>query len=213
MNINKRLFIGVCNSQELIPAEFFWSVIQARHVCQADIFRASHPWDAIRNNQIISKFLDSKADYLVKMDIDQIYPPDYFEVMVPLLETHDVIGPMVFDRWKQNNYMPLCCVEDDGSPPFSRPFDGKTGIMEVPYLHTNCFFNRRVLEAIPAPWYESAMSEDGLTRTNHVDYDFMKKIPKAGFTIHINFDVVVKHNVMQGIDRQFHEHWNGTSEG
>jgi SAM-dependent methyltransferase len=180
-------------------------------VCPVQVFRASHPWDVIRNNQIISTFLKSGADYLVKMDIDQTYPKNYFEVMVPLLEKHDVIGPMIFDRWKKNNYMPLCpSVTPDSPYPFSSPHDGKTGIQEVPYLHTNCFYNRRVLEAIPPPWYEAFMSPDGLRRANHVDYDFMKKITDAGFKVHANNDMVVKHMTLEGIDREFYEHWNYT---
>lgn len=143
------------------------------------------------------------------MDVDQIYPKNYFEVMVPLLEKYDVIGPMIFDRWKKNNYMPLCPSTTPDSPhPFSSPRDGKTGIQEVPYLHTNCFYKRKVLVAIPPPWYEAYLSPDGLRRANHVDYDFMKKIADAGFKIYVNNDMVVKHTALEGIDREFYEHWN-----
>jgi len=206
-----KLFLGICNSQPLIDATFFWSLIQIRTVCPMQVYRASHPWDVVRNNQIISVFLKSRADYLVKMDIDQIYPKNYFEVMVPLVEKHDVIGPMIFDRWRKNNYMPLCPSATPSNPhPFSSPHDGKTGIQEVPYLHTNCFYQRRVLEAIPPPWYEAYMTPDGLRRANHVDYDFMKKITDADFKIYVNNDMVVKHIALEGIDREFYEHWNHT---
>ena len=55
------------------------------------------------------------------------------------------------------------------------------------------------------------MNEDGTKRANHVDYDFMDKIVKAGFKIYLNNDVVVKHIAEVGSSREFYERWNGIS--
>lgn len=207
---DKKLFIGICNSQDTVLSAFFWSFIRIRNRWDVQVCRGGHVWDVVRNNQLIDAFLKSDCDYFIKMDVDQAYPPDYFEVMVPLLETHDIIGPMIYDRHIQSNFMPLCFERDEGEPFAQRgkAFDGKTGIMELPYLHTNCFYNRYALEAIPMPWYEAHLSGDGLSRANHVDYTFMRKFVKKGFKIYINFDVVVVHMAQVGIDRDFYEHWN-----
>lgn len=195
-----KLFIGICNSLETVPSAFFWSFLNIIHPCPVKILRAVHPWDVVRNNILIDGFLKSDCEYFVKMDVDQMYPSDYFEIMIPLLETHDIIGPMIYDRHESSDFMPLCFDED-------RSFDNVTGIMELPYLHTNCFFNRHVLEAIESPWYEAQISPDGLKRANHVDYTFMRKFTDKGFKIYINFDVVVEHLAQVGVSREFHERW------
>ena len=211
--LNKKLGVGICNSQESVPSAFFWSYHDIKRICQTVSFRATHPWDVVRNNHLIKIFLDSGCDYFVKMDVDQIYPRDYFEVMVPLLETHDIIGPMIYDRHESSNFMPLCFKRDEGGDYAKRgkPFDNRAGIMELPYLHTNCFYNRYVLEALEPPWYEANLSEDGLSRANHVDYTFMRRFVAKGYKIHINFDVVVEHLAQVNISRSFHEKWNNIS--
>ena len=212
---NKKLAIGICNSQEKIDSDFFWSFVHIKHVCPTMLLkRATHPWDIIRNNQLIKAFLESDCDYFVKMDVDQWYPPDYFEIMVPLLETHDIIGPMIYDRFQASNFMPLCFKPAPEKPlQRGRAYDGRTGIRELPYLHTNCFYNRYVLEALVQPWYEAHFSDDGLKRANHVDYTFMQKFTDLGYKIYINFDVVVEHLAQVSLSRKFYEQWNRDSQG
>ncbi len=207
----KKIFIGVCDSQDVHNSGFFWSVIgQEDFVAQPVFARAVHPWDVIRNNQLIAWFLDSDCDYFAKMDVDQNYPRDYFKVMVPLIEEYKVIGPLIFDRPHTGNFMPLVnwvgCRKDNH---FN--IKDRSGIEEVPYLHTNLFYHREVLEAIPQPWYEAEMSQDGLKRANHVDITFTKKIPKAGYKIHVNYDVVVEHIASVPISRGVYERWQGGS--
>ena len=205
-----KLFIGICNSQSKIDSGFFWSFLNIRKPCEVNIFRGTHPWDVVRNNQLIDAFLKTDCDYFVKMDVDQGYPTNYFEVMLPLLKDHDIIGPMIYDRHIQSDFMPLC-FQPDPSEPFAKrgtPLDFKMGIMELPYLHTNCFFNRYTLEALKPPYYEAFLSDDGLSRENHVDFTFMNKFKEKGFKIYINFDVVVQHIAQVGISRNFHETWN-----
>jgi len=80
--------------------------------------------------------------------------------------------------------------------------EGKTGIQEVPYTHTNNFYAREVLEKIPQPWYEARLADDGLNRGNHVDYTFLDKIKAVGYPIYLNLDVEVLHD---GIGRKDYE--------
>ena len=207
-----KLFVGICNSQPILYSDFFWSFLSIRipSTCKVMVHRSIHPWDAVRNNWLIDKFLKSDCNCFVKMDVDQGYPSDYFKIMLPLLQTHDVIGPMIYDRHADSGFMPLCFERDENEPYAKRgkPFDNKTGIMELPYLHTNCFYNRYVLEAIKPPYYEAYLSESGLERANHVDFTFMSKVRDAGFKIYINFDVVVEHIAHLPISREVYERWN-----
>ncbi len=203
-----KLLIGSCNSQELIPSRFFWSTISIKNPYPTSMVRGDHPWDVVRNNRVIKSFLDSDCDILVKMDIDQTYPPDYFTTMVPLVEKYKVIGPVIYDRWAGNKFMPLAFESHDY--PHLKLFDlaGKSGVVEVPYPHTNLFYAREVLEKIPPPWYEAYLRPDGLDRANHVDFSFLDKIKKAGYPIYLNLDVEVRHVVNIEVDRGIYELWN-----
>jgi len=211
MTERKKIFIGVCNSQSRMPSDFFWSVIrQDDFVAQPMFARTVHPWDVIRNNQLLDGFLKSDCDYFVKMDIDQKYPPDYFKVMVPLIEKYKIIGPLIFDRWPAGNFMPLVNwfdLEQDSLLPHFE-LKGKSGIWNVPYLHTNCFFHREAVEAVPQPHYEARMRGDGLKRDNHVDITFMRKFVEAGYKIYVNLDVVVEHVAEMPVSREVYETWN-----
>ncbi len=188
-----KLFLGICNSQDYVPAGFFWSFIHIRNPWPTEALRSSHAWDVIRNNQIIHKFLESDCDVLAKMDIDQAYPPTYFERFVPLVEKYKVIGPLIKDREPENNHMPLAFSSHNGAELRKFPLTGKTGIIDIPYSHTNLFYSREVLEKIPPPWYEAHQADDGLGRKNHVDFTFLDKIKAAGYPIYIDLDTKVAH--------------------
>jgi len=201
---NKKLFIGICNSQNIIPSEFFWSIIRLKSPIPVQFARAVHPWDVIRNNQLIHWFLESGCDYFVKMDIDQVYPEDYFIEMVPLIDKYKIIGPLIFDRWPAGGFLPLVnWAEGD-----VYDIKNNSGVIEVKYYHTNCFFDRSVLEALAPPHYEAYLSDDGLKRRNHVDIHFMSKFTMAGFKIYANLDVCVKHIAEIHVDRGVYERWN-----
>ena len=76
---------------------------------------------------------------------------------------------------------------------FPIDIEGKSGVLQVPYAHTNLFYKREVVENVPMPWYEAYMTDDGLNRANHVDFDVLDKIKKAGYPIYIDLDVRVGH--------------------
>jgi len=203
--MDKRVFIGVCNSQRQMPSEFFWGFVKMANPYPTTIVRSTHPWDVVRNNQLIKVFLRSDFDIFVKMDVDQEYPTDYMTTMVPLVEQYKVIGPLIFDRMPQNGFMPLAFTQygdQEGHGWKKWDIDGKTGVHEVPYTHTNNFYAREVLEKIPQPWYEAHLTDDGLNRGNHVDYSFLDKIKAAGYPIYLNLDVEVLHD---GIGKKDYE--------
>jgi len=114
------------------------------------------------------------------------------------VEGFKVIGPLIYDRWGVNDYMPLA---------FSKRYEGLLldrmdisnlkGIVDIPYAHTNLFYAREVLEKIPPPWYEATQAEDGLERANHVDYDFIDKIHNVGYPTYIDLSTVVGHEKVE----------------
>lgn len=208
MSDEHRIFIGICNTQDTVPSMFFWSFVNLRTKWPLSAYRSMHPWDVIRNNVIIDKFLKSDCTILAKMDIDQWFPPDYFERLVPLVDEYKVVGPMIYDRWEQNDYTPLAFESrsKNGFIPFD-PFK-LNGITAIPYPHTNLLYAREVLEKIPPPWYEAYQTTSGLERANHVDYDFLDKIHNVGYDIYIDTDLIVGHKASIFIDRKFKTRWD-----
>lgn len=199
-----KIFIGICNSQEHTPSGFFWSFINIRSKWPTKAFRSIHPWDVIRNNVIIHTFLKSDCEILAKMDIDQAYHSDYLERLVPLCLEHKVVGPVIYDRWEQNNFMPLAfdMVNEGMFPTSIINLSGLSGVVEIPYPHTNLLYHREVLEKISPPWYEAYLSDDGLKRKNHVDFTFINKIHKAGYRVMIDLGCEVGHKMTKFVGRQ-----------
>jgi len=206
--MSEKLFIGICNTQHEVPADFFWSFIHIRNPYPIQAYRARHPWDVIRNNQIIDKFLKSDCTILAKMDIDQTYPYDYFMRFVPLAVEYGAAGPLIFDRWEENSFVPLAFDRLEGVFPVPADISGLSGVTEIYYPHTNLFYRRDVFEKIPPPWYEAYLSKDGLSRANHVDFALIDKIHKAGFKCMIDFDCVVGHEYNTFVNRKFYDIWN-----
>jgi len=196
------LFVVCCNSQENVDADFMWTFLRNVFLWKGGIFvyRADHPWDVVRNNRAIKTFLDSGYDILVKCDIDQAYPANYFEEMAPLVEIYKVIGPVIYDRQEHNNYAALVREKPDG---LWIDISKESGIHQFPYTHTNNFYAREVFESFGPPWYEAHMSSDGLRRENHVDGDVQDKLRAAGYPVYTNCDVAVEHIVKVRVNKEF----------
>jgi len=146
------------------------------------------------------------------MDIDEVYPIDYLEKMVPLIDRYKVIGALIYDRWSHNHFIPLVFEKVEAetlAPLVPLNIKGKTGILEVPYLHATLFMAREVVKKIPKPIFELHFSPDGLGKNKHTDFAFNEKIKKAGYPIYVNLDVVTEHLTEIPVSRKFSERWSG----
>lgn len=144
------------------------------------------------------------------MDIDQVYPPDYFQKIVPLLDEYKVMAPLIYDRWPQNHFMPLVFDDVDIDKFTLKLMDlrGKTGIIEVPYCHANLFMTREVMEKLPSPPYPGGLRPDGLQKIQHADFILNESIRNAGYKIYVNLDVVVEHITEIPVSNEFFVRWN-----
>lgn len=199
-----RIFIVVCNSQEIIRSSMAWSLLDNVVTCPFEIqlFRSGHPISVVRNNQGIKEFLESDADIVVKMDVDQVYPRNYLRDMAILTKQYNVIGPVIYDRFPP--YTPIVCSDKNAVLESRIDITGRTGIKSYPYTHSNNFYTREVYESIVPPWYDAIMSPDGFDRINHTDYDMLDRIKAAGYKIYLNHDMVVGHTTNMTIDDTFH---------
>jgi len=202
-----KLYVGVCNSQEFVPADFHWSWEAMEKPYKYVKVRFTDTDDLCRNNQMVAEFLKSGCDMLVKMDIDQVYPPHYFPFMVPLAEKYKVIGPKLYNKWRWADYRPLM-FETNDFPYIAGSMKDEGAIQEVPYPHTNMFYMREVLEKISPPWYEKSYNPDRTKRMNDMDFSFLDKIKAAGYKLYINNSIEVKHLVVETVDSKLFCRWN-----
>ncbi|MHA1962355.1 MAG: hypothetical protein ACW99U_19295 [Candidatus Thorarchaeota archaeon] len=149
---------------------------------------------------------------MVKMDIDQEYPQDYFTTMAPLALEYKVIGPEIYDRWEMNNFGILCFADKDDITSWIDCSDAK-GIQSYPYTHTNNFYAREVFNGLEMPWYDTQLTPDGFEKANHMDYDFLDKVKANGYEIHINHSVEVNHIFLGKSNRDFYKRNKGDEHG
>jgi len=208
-----KLFIGVCNSQNTVPAEFHWSWERMDKPYEYDKRRFKNDDAIVRNNQMVRDFLRSDCDIMVKMDVDQKYPENYLTALVPLVKEYKVVGPLIYNKWRANGYPPLLCERNEF--PIVRNSKnwfkhvGKDGMLKIPYAHTNLLYAREVLEQIKPPWYEVKYREDNCNHAANRDFSFIEKINALGYSTYINLNVEVGHLVEESVDTKTHERWTG----
>jgi hypothetical protein len=211
--MEKKLFIGVKNSQDRVPASFFWSFVYMRSIngLHIRVVRSSSSRAPIRHNALLKAFLNSDFDYYLEMDVDQVYPPDYLQKMVPLIDEYKAIAPLIFDRQFSNGFMPLAFSDANINRFTCVPIDisDKQGVIEVKYCHSNIFLAREVAEKIEWPPYPGMLSDDGLQKKQHADFLFNDKIREAGYKLYVNLDVEVEHVVEFPMNRKRWEKWHG----
>ena len=211
--MDKKLFIGIKNSQDRVPSSFFWSFIYMRPVpgLRVRVERAINSRAPIRHNYLFKTFLDSDCDYFLEMDVDQVYPSCYLSKMVPLINEYKAIAPLIHDRQFADGFMPLVFSDADINGFTCRPIDivGKHGIIEVKYCHANIFLDREVVEKIEWPPYPGLLSDDGLQKKQHADFLLNDKIRNAGYKLYVNLDVEVEHIVEFPMNRKRWEKWHG----
>ena len=210
-----KLFIGVGNSQTTVPADFHWSWEEMEKPYDYVKVRFTKSDSVIRNNRMIRDFLRSDCDVFIKMDIDQVYPKDYFTVMVPLVEKYKVIGPLIHNKWRRNDYVPL--LSEKNTFPIVRVKKRwaveKNGILKIPYSHANLFCLREVLENITPPWCEVKYRDDNCALTINKDFAFADKILKQGYDIFINTNMEVGHLVEETVNAETHKRWIESKRG
>jgi len=210
-----KLFVGVCNSQPTIPSAFHWSWEAIEKPYPYKKVRFDDDDTIVRNNQMVREFLKSDCDVLVKMDIDQVYPKNYFTGMIPWIEKYKLIGPLIYNKWRKNKYPPL--LFEKNTFPLIRTkrdfFKGvdENGFIKIPYAHTNLFYPREIIENINPPWYELKHSPDGCGHLINRDFSFIEKIKKNGYDTYINTQIEAGHLVEEPVDSITYMKWVGFS--
>jgi hypothetical protein len=141
---------------------------------------------ANRNCLIELALAHPEFSWVCFIDADMTPPA---ETVLQLLEHNvDVVGALCFQR----SYPFAPCVNPFSSEP--------RGLYEVAQIGAGCLLvRRRVLEAIPYPWFEHPVPGVG------EDILFGRKIQKAGFKVHTDDKLVVGHVGVIPITREIAE--------
>lgn len=151
------------------------------------------------NNAFETALKHEKLEWCWIMGDDHTFEPD---IVLKLLDREvDVIAPLVLNRLPP---MDPCIVEHDHEPrgrmkyledlplhglyKLKRP-EPEKGIEGETCGDAGLLIRRRVLEAIPAPWYDHRIS--GAMAAE--DQAFVRRIQNAGFDVHVDLDVQMGH--------------------
>lgn len=207
-----RIFVATGNSQPWCYSDYMWTMMRevAVYPGKVDLFRMTHSKPDIRNNRGVKAFLQSDADILVRMDLDQSYPDDFLVTMVPLVQEYKIIGPEIYDRWEQNDHR-ILCFSDYKPTPWDHWIDctDASGIKAYPYTHTNNLYAREAVESVPLPWWNNPLTEDGCDQQNHPDFELLDKFREYGYPTYLNHNVEVYHLFIGRACNQYYRRWKG----
>lgn len=148
--------------------------------------------DVVRN-QIAAAFLATDAEYLLMIDDDMIPPDDLLE-----MADHgcDIVGALYY-AWEPPIGLFVAAYRQDGDGRCIRPALGElenTGLHEAVLLGGGCMmFHRRVLKALPAPWFCFETDETGQNILVPEDFHICREASRRGFKLWLDTDRICGH--------------------
>jgi hypothetical protein len=140
-------------------------------------------------NRIARSFLRTDAQWLFLVNDDQVWAPN---TLTKLL-THDVDVVTGLYLSRMFPFAPICYdqVSDMGLVHSRYLLPGEAGLIPIKACGDGCLLIRRkVLEAIPDPWWELGNPQKDMCCH---DVLFSKKVNDAGFQIYADLEVTVGH--------------------
>jgi len=142
-------------------------------------------------NRIVELFLHEKADFLLMLDDDMLFPPE--SALKLLSHDVDIVSCLAFKRGP--NYDP-CIYRMEEKNKF-RPILPQV-FQEVDAVGAaGLLVKRKVFQKVKYPWFETGYDLEGkrFPKGNHfsVDFDFSVKATEAGFKIFCDPEVAFGH--------------------
>jgi hypothetical protein len=136
-------------------------------------------------------------DRLLFMDTDQIYPPEYLEMM--LAHTEPVVSALNVSRYYPYeivSYQYEGDKEENGVtyPKFTAVMPPDKKICEVDCVGTGALMiDVAVLRDLPRPFFKDIYDADGIYRYCPDDFYFMWLLVQAGIKVTLDQNIIVKH--------------------
>lgn len=186
---NKKIYIAVLN-QGWIRPELTDLIVSLKGTNLYYLYITYPAKKPITNNRndVVGKFLDTDADFLLMIDGDNVPPQD----IIKLADYNKpVIGGMCFG-YMDNNLIPFCMEKNkEGMYDIADVYVGE-GVKEVDAIGSGVMMIRRdVLEEVPKP-FENTYDAFG-KKIKGLDFHFCEKAKKKGYKIYCNTDMPCSH--------------------
>ncbi len=194
-----KALVATCKSREWVEAEWeeqiaTWRIPQGWQVK----FGKLKQFTAAERHNVSLNEAKWNFDRVLWMDTDQVYPPEYLEMMLG----HD--EPVV-SGLNVSRYYPfeICVYKFEGEeeaqgiqyPKFTAiqpPTDQK--IFEADCVGTGALMvDPKILDKLPMPYFKDIYDSEGCKRFCPDDFYFMWLLCKAGIKITVDQSIVVKH--------------------
>lgn len=158
--------------------------------------------DVARQNAVLSA-MQQNADYVLMLDIDQVYPPDTLVKLLTHLNQHPDVGIIGSNIWKRQEPVCICAydydagtslyvsISDPHGPGGNRYVDAlRDGILLVPVdaVGAGCLgINMALCLSIAQPWFQSTEYGE--------DLGFCRKAHAAGIKVRVALDAEIGHMV------------------
>lgn len=149
------------------------------------IWQVSNDIPGNRNGAVENLLEAEGLEWVWFIDDDHAFRPD---ILLALLARNvDVVTPICLRR--QQPFLPIPAVDDDF---MDLTRYGEDELVEVQHAGSSgMLIRRRVLEAVPAPWFELGRDEQG--RRISEDVAFCRLAQAAGYSIHVDLAVRLGH--------------------
>ncbi len=162
------------------------------------------PVDLVRN-AICERFLAGHADYLLMIDDDMVPPRNLLGMADHGL---DIISGLLYAFTPERGVYNVAYTIVDGKAHRSEIGSRAEyrGLREVDLVGSACLMiHRRVIKAMPQPWFRTVMDETITQLLDSEDFYFCRKAREAGFKIYLDTDRPCGH--IKSIDLLALVHW------
>jgi len=188
-----KVCIGLCNSQEYVPADFFWNFLSVMKPTGCTVIRGQSRFKAAALNGIVREAHRWKAEKIIFMDIDQTFPVD----AIPRLLSHNLPVVSGVTHIKTYPFSPIAGWLKDGHGvnkngkiwkydyvPFEETEDY---LIEVDFTSVGCLLvDMEVFNKIYFPCFKEEWNEERGDRERGHDIIFCESVRNAGYQVYLD---------------------------
>lgn len=193
-----KALVATCKSREWVEAEWedqiaTWKIPQGWQIK----FGKLKQFTAAERHNVSINEAKYNFDRILWMDTDQVYPPDYLEMM--LAHNEPVVSGLNVSR-----YYPfeISIYQFDGEagvngikyPKFTAVAPPPEKIFQADCVGTGALMvDPKILTKLEMPYFKDIYDEEGCVRHCPDDFYFMWQLIKAGIKVTVDQNIVVKH--------------------
>jgi len=187
------LCIGLCNNQDYVPSEFFWSFLNMLRPKNFTVVRGQARLKAVSLNAIVKEAFKRKAEKLLLLDVDQTFS---YETIAQLLSRNlPIVSGLTY--LKQPPYAPIAgwrkgkhAYNSEGKLwklNYAKFPDNDNHLVEVDWTSVGCLMiDMEVFNKIYFPCFKEKWDNEEGDRSEGHDVQFCRNVKKAGYKIYVD---------------------------